>query len=196
MRVHSIEFIQFLPDGLVVLFAVLAGEGGVVGQGALDGAGGEGVVGDGAFDGAALLVFDIVPADGFVLLFVSVAGETDAGEAFAGGEDDAALLVIPSVGFVLAHNGELHPVDGLQFFEGEFEFAGDEDVEFDQGPAAGEVAAEGTIAGPLGSEVFPKIRVQARVVTEPVLGCEVAFPALFPKVSVVGGEAVESECAR
>ena len=50
--------------------------------------------------------------------------EADAGEALAGGEDDAAVLVVPGVAFVLLHHRELHAVDGDQFFEGELEGLG------------------------------------------------------------------------
>lgn len=94
---------------------------------------------------AGLEVLDVVPAEGDVLFGVVVAiadmarsyrgivglysvgyavgevgfaggaGEADVDEAFAGGEDDAAVLVVPGVGFVLAHDGELDTVDGEQF---------------------------------------------------------------------------------
>lgn len=86
------------------------------------GAGGEGGVGDGAGDGAGLHGFDGVP-------FCSA--EADAGEAFAGGEDDAAALVVVGVGLVLAHDGELDAVDGLQLLQGEAELAGDEHIQLD-----------------------------------------------------------------
>ena len=62
--------------------------------------------------------------------FAGGAGEADVDEAFAGGEDDAAVLVVPGVGFVLAHDGELHAVDGEQFVKAEAEGLGDEDVDF------------------------------------------------------------------
>jgi hypothetical protein len=68
-------------------FAVLEGEGGFVFEGAFygvggeGGEGGEGGVGDWAGDGAGLHGFDGVPFG---------TGEAEAGEAFAGGENDAA----------------------------------------------------------------------------------------------------------
>lgn len=62
--------------------------------------------------------------------FAGGAWEADVDEAFAGGEDDAAVLVVPGVGFVLAHDGELDAVDGQEFVEGEAEGLGDEDVDF------------------------------------------------------------------
>ena len=182
--------IQLRPDGLVVGFPVAEGEGGLVGDGAFYGAGGEGGVCYGALGGAGLEVFDVVPADGFFLLFVCVAGVADAGEAFAVGEDDAAVLVIPGVGLVLAHDGELDAVDGLELFEGEAEFAGDEDVELDQRPAAGEVGAQGAIPLPLGGEFAEKVRVEARIVAIPALGAEVLVPTFRPELGVVCGEAV------
>lgn len=74
-------------------------------------------------------MLDVVPAEGdaaFCALcavyavadavvevgFAGGAGEADVDEAFAGGEDDAAVLVVPGVGFVLAHDGELDAVNG------------------------------------------------------------------------------------
>ena len=52
--------------------------------------------------------------------------------------------------FVLAHDGELHAVDGLEFVEGEAEGQGNQHVDFEEGLAAGEVAAEGGVPGPGG----------------------------------------------
>lgn len=177
------------------MLAVALGEGGGVGDGSFYWAGGEGGVGDGALGGAGLEVFDVVPADGFAVFGFGVAGEADAGEAFAVGEDDAAVLVIPGVGLVLAHDGELDAVDGLELFEGEAEFAGDEDVELDQRPAAGEVAAQGAIPPPLGRQLPEKVRVEARIVAIPALGAEALVPTFRPELGVVRGEAVEGEGA-
>ena len=50
------------------------------------------------------------------------------GRPLEGGEDDAAVGVVPSVGFVLAHDGELDAVDGQELFEGEPEGHGGEDA--------------------------------------------------------------------
>ena len=46
-----------------------------------------------------------------------LAGEADAGEALGGGEDDAAVGVVPGVGLVLAQDGELDAVDGQELVE-------------------------------------------------------------------------------
>lgn len=191
----TLLFVQCRPHLLVVLLAVAFGEGCLVGDRTLYRAGGEGGVGDGALGGAGLEVFDVVPADGVAVFGFGVAGEADAGEAFAVGEDDAAVLVIPGVGLVLAHDGELDAVDGLELFEGEAEFAGDEDVELDQRPAAGEVGAQGAIPPPLGRQLAPKVRVKARIVAIPALGAEALVPTFRPELGVVRGEAVEGEGA-
>jgi len=102
----------------------------LVGDGAVGGATGLGVVGPGFAGGfAGLEVLDVFPAEGDVgfgarsavdavvdaVVEVGVAGgagQADVGEAAAGGEDDAAVLVVPGFGFVLAHNGKLDAVEG------------------------------------------------------------------------------------
>lgn len=50
-------------------------------------------------DFAGFGVVDIFPAEG-VLFLVAFAGETDAGEAATGGEDDAAMFVVVGFAFV------------------------------------------------------------------------------------------------
>ena len=75
------------------------------------------------------------------VLGVGLAGEADAGEALGGGEDDAAVGVVPGVGFVLAEDGELDAVNGEEFVEGETERHGGEYVDLDEGLAAGVVRA-------------------------------------------------------
>src|SRR5690606_2798379 len=85
------------------------------------------------------------------------AGQADTDQAFAGGEDDAAGLVVPGVGFVLAHDRELYAIDGEQFFKGQTEGLGDEDVDFNQGLAAGVVAAQGVVALPFGGEAGEEV---------------------------------------
>ena len=76
----SSRFIQHRPHHRVILFAVAFGEGGLVGDGALDGAGGKGGV------------ENLAGAGGHFFNGVSIgAAESDAGEAFAGGEDDAGI---------------------------------------------------------------------------------------------------------
>ena len=123
-----------VPSDAIVLFAVGFEEGGGVGDGALNRAAGEGVVQEGFGDLAGLHVGYVFPAEGDVLFvavvaldavtdtfveigFTGFARQADADQAFAGGEDDATVLVVPGVGFVLAHHRELHAVDGEQFIQ-------------------------------------------------------------------------------
>ena len=54
------------PGRAVVVFAVAAGEGGFVGDGAFVGAAGEGVLEDGTGDGGVGEVADVLPAEGEV----------------------------------------------------------------------------------------------------------------------------------
>ena len=142
----------------------------MVGDGGFPGAAGQSVVHEGFGYLALGQVLDVFPAEcdalggavgGFDAVVgavgqVAVAGfarQADADEAFAGGEDDAAGLVVPGVGFVLAHDRELDAVEGEQFFQREAEGLGDEDVDFYQSLAAGVVGAQGVVALPLGGEV-------------------------------------------
>jgi len=159
----------------------------VVGDGTLYWASGLGVVGDGAFYGAGLEVFDVFPADGFSVCFF--AGKADAGETFGAGEDYAAFLVVPGVGFVLAHDRELDTVDGFQFFLGEAKGHGGEDIYFHQGLAAGVVGAQGVVAVPGWGEVGEKGVGEAGVVFGPVVVFEIVMPAFLPEFGVVGCEA-------
>ena len=100
-----------------------------------------------------------------------LAGEADAGEALGGGEDDAAVGVVPGVGFVLAHDGELDAVDGQELVEGEAEGHGGEDVDLDEGLAAGVVGAEGVLPSPFGGEGGEVVR-QAGGLSGPGVGAE------------------------
>ena len=77
-----------------------------------------------------------IPPDG-------LAREAHAGEALGGGEDDAAVGVVPGVGLVLAHDRELDSVDGEELVKGEAESLGGENVDLDQRLAAGVVGTEG-----------------------------------------------------
>ena len=128
------------------------------------GAVGEGVVFDGAFYLAVGHFFDrgefrwgnAGDAEGtqravisleFVeigFFFPGCSVKADAGQAFADSKDNAARAVIPSIGFILPHNRELDAVDGEEFVKGEAQGEGDQDVDFDQGLAAGEVCSEAT----------------------------------------------------
>ena len=100
-----------------------------------------------------------------------LAGEADAGEALGGGEDDAAVGVVPGVGFVLAHDGELDAVDGQELVEGQAEGHGGEDVDLDEGLAAGVVGAEGVLPSPFGGEGGEVVR-QAGILPGPGVGAE------------------------
>lgn len=217
----SLWILKKLPGDGVVLFAAGFEEGGLVGDGALCWAGGLGVVGVGFGDGVAFLeVFYVVPAEGlagfvagwlvgvgvglgveavagafFEVGFDGVAGEADADESFAGGEDDAAVLVVPGVGFVLAHDGELDAVDGEQFIEGHAEGLGDEYVDFEQGLAADVVGAHGVVALPVWGELAEEVLRQhfgtgviAVGLDAPLLPGEVGVPARLPEVAVVASK--------
>ena len=73
-------------------------------------------------DGAGLHVGDIFRACLLVRYTpFALPREANAAEALAGGEDDAAIAVVPGVAFVLLHHRELHAVDGDQFFEDELD---------------------------------------------------------------------------
>ena len=80
----------------------------------------QGVVCGGDFYGASFHVLNVFPA-GDAFFGVAGAGEADADESFAVGEDDATVDVVPSVAFVLLHDGELDAVEGDEFIEGEAE---------------------------------------------------------------------------
>ncbi len=79
------------------------------------------------------------------------------------GEDDAAVAVVPGVGLVVAHDGELDAVHGLELFEGEAEGHGDEDVDLDEDGAAGEWGADGGVAGPGGGDAVEVVGGQGVV---------------------------------
>ena len=105
----SVFLLKELPGGFVVLFTVAAVEGGVVFDGALNGAAGHGVIGDGAgkdVTGGGVL-HDAVPRgitavdrrnDIGILKFGT--GEADSGQAAIIGEDDAPVCVVPCIGFI------------------------------------------------------------------------------------------------
>ncbi len=175
------------PDFFVVFFPVAAVEGGLIGYGSFKGAGGLGVIGDDTGDGDGLHIFDILPAGG--LDFGGLTGEADGGQAFGAGEDDAAVLVVPGVGFVLAHDRELDAVDGFQFFQGEAQGHGREDIYFHQGLTAGVVGAQGVVAIPGQGEAGEKGVGEAGIVFGPMVSYKFRLPAFLPKFGVVGCEA-------
>ena len=178
---HPTAF-ELSPDRGIVIFTVAFIEGCKVGDGALVGTAGRGVVGDGALDGlAGMEVFDLVPLG---------AGETDAGEPFAAGEDDAAVLVVPGVVFVLAQHRELDAVDGAEFFQGQPQGHGRQHVDLHQRLPPLIVGAQGAGALPLWGEVDESAVVQPGVVLGPAFFGEGVVPAFLPEFGVVGGETV------
>ena len=189
-----------IKGGLVEDFAVAGAAFGI--DPALAGAeghgGGQGVVYDFDFlaiDGGLLGfgVVDVFPSDDS-FLFVTFAGQADAGQPFAGGEDDASVFVIVGFPFVLLHDGELDAVEGDQFVEGEAQGQGGEHVDFDEGLAAGVVGAQGAGALPGGGEVGEEAVVEAGIVGfAPAVADEGGVKALGPEVGVGGGKAVEGE---
>ena len=119
--------------------------------------------------GDAVVVGDAERVAGVAL--EGLAGEADAGEALRRGEDDAAVGIVPSVGFVLAHDGELDAVDGEELVEGQAEGHGGEDVDLDEGLATGVVGAESILPSPFGGEGGEVVR-QAGVLSGPGIGAE------------------------
>ena len=120
----------------------------------------------------------------------TLARQTNAYQAFAVGEDDAAGGVVPGVALVALHDGELHAVDEQQLVQRQAQGLGHQHVDFDQGHAAGVVAAQGAIARPGAGERGPEIVRQARVARlAPALVGKVQVIDLLPQRGVVGGEA-------
>ena len=118
------------PNPPIILHPITLAPRRLIGNRALHRPAGEGVIQDRAADGAGCHVLDVFPADLFVgASAFAFAGEADAGEALAGGEHNAAVLVVPGVAFVLLHHGELHAVDGDQFIEAEAEGLGHQHVD-------------------------------------------------------------------
>ncbi|MNY18908.1 hypothetical protein D3C86_1523170 [compost metagenome] len=91
------------------------------------------------------------------------------------------------------HHRELHAVDGEQFVKRESECLGSEHIDFHQRLTASIVAAQGTVALPVGGELSEEVLRQARVVTGPTILLKSGLPAVAPEVSVVSGEAVKCQ---
>ena len=119
--------------------------------------------------------------------------ETDAGEAAVGGEGNSAVFVVPGIFFVFAEDGELGAVDGAELVDGELELERGESVDFNEGPAALEVVAEGGGAVPFGGGLRPG--GEARVGDRPGGGGGDLRPNFVPELSVMGGETVKAEGA-
>ena len=210
MRIERLIRSKYLPRHPVIFFPIRFEEGGLVLDGAFCWAAErafswwKGVVHVGLADCAFGDVLNVFPAEGDVgflavggvegvvgafleFLFAGLAGQADADQALAGGKDDAASLVVEGFRFVLAHDGELHAVDGEQFFQGEAQGLGDEDVDFYQGLAAGVVGAQGVVALPLGGEVGEEVLRQGGdgFAGGPVLLAEIVLPVGLPEVGVV-----------
>lgn len=203
MRIERLIRRKYLPGYPIILFPIRFKEGGVVFNRSLCWSSGKGVIQVGFGDGAFGEVLDVFPAErdaGFLAVggvegvvgafleffFAGLAGQADADQALAGGEDDAAALVVDRFGFVLAHNGELHAVDGEQFFQGEAQGLGDEDVDFHQGLSAGVVGAQGVVALPFRREVGEEVLRQRsdRFVSGPVLFTKAVLPVGLPEFCV------------
>jgi len=127
------------PHDGVVLLSVAPVKRRLVLDNALPRPTGERVVDDGAF-------YD---ARGHVTMqFPLGAGEADAGEAFAAGEDDAASAIVPRVVLILSQHRELDAIYRLQFVEGEAEGHCREYIDLDQRLAAVVIGAERDTAVP------------------------------------------------
>lgn len=212
MRIERLIRSKYLPRHPVIFFPIRFEEGGLVLDGAFCWAAGrafsrwKGVIHEGFADGAFGEVLDVFPAErdaGFLAVggvegvvgafleffFAGLAGQADADQALAGGEDDATALVVVGFRFVLAHNGELHAVNGEQLFQREAEGLGDEDVDFYQSLTAGVVATQGVVALPVWSEIGEEILWQRgdRFAGGPVLLVEGVLPVGLPEVGVVVG---------
>ncbi len=172
------------PSGGVVGFTIAAVEGGGVGNDAFAGAAGKGVVYDGAGNSSRCLILDFIPFG---------AGEAHAGEALAAGENDAPILVVPGVAFILTEDGELSPVDRTKFVKSEAQGHCRQNVDLYEGLPSFIVRPEGAIALPFGRELGKFRVVQAGVILRPAFLMEGIIPAFLPKFGVVGCEAVEHE---
>ncbi len=194
------------PSNSIVLFPIRTGKWCDKRARDLTRATGQGVVSDSHLNFCAishkkLTVFvEVFPA--VIAVFGFAVGDGDAGfgggaaafagqaysyQAFAVGENDAALDVVPGVALVAFHDRELHAVDEQQFVEREAQGLGDQHVNFDQGHAAGVIAAQSAVAGPVAGEISPECLRQARVVgLAPALFGEGQVEDLFPQGGVVG----------
>lgn len=195
------------PRHAVILLPVGLEERGFVVDGFFFWPAGQGVVHEGFAHGAGGEVFDVFPAQ-CNALFVAVRGvdavaravgkvafaggarQSNAHQPFAGGEDDAAVLVVPSIGFVLAHDGELHAVDGEQFVQRHAQCLRHQHINFHERLAAVVIGAQGAIALPFRCEFGEKILRQyfhAGVIAvrrdAPLLLFEIGIPAGLPEIS-------------
>src|SRR5690554_533589 len=214
-RMGSVS-IKNLPSHPIILLPIRPEERRFVFHCALSRPARQRVVHIGFVNAAFLQVLDVFPAEGDArflwrafsfwcvyavegafgeFLLVGFSGQAYAYQAFAGGEDDAAGLVVVGFGFVLAHDGELDSVDGEQFFQREAKGLGDEDVDFYQGLAAGVVGAQGVVALPLGGEVGEEVLRQRGdgFAGGPALLVIIVSPMPFPKLFIVSCQAIQSK---
>ena len=122
-----------------------------------------------------------------------LAGKTHPGQALGVGEYDAAVLIIPGVCLVLAHDRELDPVDGFQLLHGQAQSHGRKHIDLHQRLATGIVCAQGAVPVPLLRQVAEKGVGQAGIGLGPGVGGEGVMPAGGPEGGVLGGEACESQ---
>ena len=169
------------PDDFVVFSPAAAVKGGFVGDGSFHRAAKYGVVDDGVGDGAGLHVLDVVPF---------WPGKADSGKAFRAGEDDAAILAVPGVRLILAHDWKLYPVNGFQLFKGQTEGHGGEHINLHQSLTASVVGTQGVVSLPGRSEIGKEGVGEARIRFGPEVVLKVILPALLPEVGVVGGETI------
>lgn len=125
------------------------------------------------------------------IALAGLAWQADADQAFAGGEDDTTIGVVPSVSLVLAHDRELYAVDGQQLIQGQAEGLSGEYVDFHQCLTAGVIAAQSAVALPFGGELSKEILRQAEIVAGPAVLLERRLPTITPEVGVTVGQAVE-----
>lgn len=120
------------PGHFVVVFAIRLDKRCLPGDGTALAFVAAGIVIKGNADGTGLQMFDIIPADGligavtagsvravdvkdkavFQVSFTRGTRQANAHQPFAWGKDNATVLIVPGVRFVLAHHRELNTVDG------------------------------------------------------------------------------------
>ena len=84
--------------------------------------------------------------------------------------NDAAVLIVPSVLFVVAHDRKDQAIDLDQFVKGEIKGHGYQDIDLQQSLAADVVAAQGALSLPLRCSPLRAFRIQARMVACPRQG--------------------------
>ena len=142
---------------------------------------------------SSVMVRETVPDFISLISFHSGREKPTPGRPLLHGEDDAAVLVVPGVVFVLAEDGELDAVDRAEFVEGEAQGHRRQDVNLHEGLPPFVIRPEGAVSLPFRGEVGEFVVVQAGIILRPALLPESLVPAFLPEFGVVGGEAVEHE---